>query len=176
IFVELALAVGFLVPATFAQKPPAPAPPSATPPSQPASRIPASTPPGQPREDLVMFLLGRVATDDGTPVPNDVLVERICNARVRQQVYATLRGDFSMELGSRNDSSLDATGESSPQYGQASSVAGMGISRHELTNCELRASVSGFSSKVVSLMEISPGLSTMDVGAIVVHRTKKIEG
>jgi hypothetical protein len=123
-----------------------------------------------------MFIEGRVATDDGTPVPNDVLVERICNARVRQQVYATLRGDFSMELGSRNDSSLDATGESSPQYGQAGNVPGMGISRHELTNCELRASVSGFSSKVVSLMEISPGLSTMDVGAIVVHRTKKIEG
>jgi tetratricopeptide (TPR) repeat protein len=123
-----------------------------------------------------MFLEGHVATDDGTPVPNDVLVERVCNARVRQQVYATLHGDFSMELGSRTDSSLDATGESSPQYGQASGVPGMGISRHELINCELRASVSGFSSKVVSLMEISPGLSTMDVGAIVVHRTEKIKG
>jgi hypothetical protein len=33
-----------------------------------------------------MFLIGRVATDDGTPVPNDVLVERVCNAAVRQQI------------------------------------------------------------------------------------------
>jgi hypothetical protein len=59
-----------------------------------------------------MFLLGRVATDDGTPVPHDVMVERVCNARVRQQVYATSRGDFSMELGSMTDSYLDASGVS----------------------------------------------------------------
>jgi len=48
--------------------------------------------------DLVMFLMGRVATNDGTAVPNDVLVERICNANVRQQVHATSRGDFSMQM------------------------------------------------------------------------------
>ena len=127
IFVELTLAVGFLVPVALAQKPPAPAPPPATPPSQPANRTPSSAPPGQPREDLVMFLLGRVATDDGTPVPHDVLVERVCNSNVRQQVYATSGGDFSMQLGSMTDSYLDATGDRSPQYGQASKVSGMGI-------------------------------------------------
>jgi tetratricopeptide (TPR) repeat protein len=125
-----------------------------------------------------MFLLGRVATDDGTPVPFDVLVERVCNARVRQQVYATSRGDFSMELGSMNDTYLDASGDRSPQYGQASKVpgTGMGIPRLELTNCELRAKVSGFHSSVMSLVDISPGSSTMDVGAIVVHRATKIKG
>jgi hypothetical protein len=144
IFVELALAMGLLVPVALAQKPPAPAPPPSAPPSHPATPTPSSTPPGQPREDLVMFLLGRVATDDGTPVPHDVLVERVCNARVRQQVYATSRGDFSMELGSMNDSYLDASGDRSPQYGEARKVPGTGISRLELTNCELRATVSGF--------------------------------
>jgi tetratricopeptide (TPR) repeat protein len=175
IFVELALAVGFLVPVAFAQKPPAPAPPPATPPSQPANRTPSSTSPAQPREDLVMFLSGRVATDDGTPVPYDVLVERVCNASIRQQVYAT-GGNFSMQLGSRTDSYLDATGDRSPQYGEASKVSGMGISRHELTNCELRATVSGFRSNVVRLIELTPFSSSMDVGAIVVHRTEKIKG
>ena len=44
-----------------------------------------------------MYLRGRVATDDGTTVPYDVLVERICNNRVRQQLYASPRGEFSME-------------------------------------------------------------------------------
>jgi len=123
-----------------------------------------------------MFLLGRVATDDGTPVPHDVLVERVCNASVRQQVYATSRGDFSMELGSMTDSYLDATGDRSPQYGQPSKVPGMGISRRELTNCELRATVSGFHSSVISLVELTPISSSMNVGAIVVHRAAKIEG
>jgi len=123
-----------------------------------------------------MFLLGRVATDDGTPVPHDALVERVCNDRVRQQVYATSRGDFSMELGSMTDSYLDATGDRSPQYGQASKVPGTGISRLELTNCELRATVSGFHSSVISLVELTPVSSSMNVGAIVVHRAAKIEG
>jgi hypothetical protein len=51
-----------------------------------------------------MFLQGRVATHDGAPVPNDVLVERACDNRVRQVVYASPHGDFSMQLGSRTDS------------------------------------------------------------------------
>ena len=174
IFVELTLAVGFLVPVALAQKPPAPPPP--TPPSRPATSTPLNNPPGQPREDLVMFLQGRVATDDGTPVPHDVLVERVCNASVRQQVYATSRGDFSMELGSMADSYLDASGDRSPEYGQSSKVPGTGISRLELTNCELRATVSGFHSSVISLMDLTPGSSSMDVGAIVVHRATKIKG
>jgi len=123
-----------------------------------------------------MFLLGSVATDDGTPVPHDVLVERVCNARVRQQVYATSRGDFSMELGSMTDSYLDASGDRSPQYGQASKVPGTGISRLELINCELRATVPGFRSSVISLVDLTPVSSRMDVGAIVVHRATKIKG
>ena len=123
-----------------------------------------------------MFLLGRVATDDGTPVPHDMLVERVCNASVRQQVYATSRGDFSMELGSMTDSYLDASGTRSPQYGQASKVPGMGISRLELINCELRATASGFHSSVISLVDLTPVSSSMDVGAILVHRATKVKG
>ena len=122
-----------------------------------------------------MFLRGRVATDDGTVVPSDVLVERVCNARVRQQVYATFGGDFSMELGTRADSYVDATAEGTPQYGQTSKAPETGIPRRELANCELRASVSGFRSNVVTLVDLTPD-SNVDVGAIVVHRTEKIKG
>jgi tetratricopeptide (TPR) repeat protein len=123
-----------------------------------------------------MFLSGRVATDDGTPVPHDVLVERVCNSRVRQQVYATSGGDFTMELGARTDSYLDANGEGSPQYGQTGKVSVTGISRLELTNCELRATASGFRSDVISLVELTPVTRNMDVGAIVVRRATKIKG
>ena len=124
-----------------------------------------------------MFLLGRVATDDGTAVPTDVLVERVCNDRVRQQVYVSSRGDFSMQMGSMADSFLDASGERTSQYGVPSKNSGMGISRRELANCELRASASGFYSSVVSLVELTDfGSKTIDVGAIVVQRRTKIEG
>src|ERR1700694_1620871 len=170
--------MGLLVPVAWAQKPPAPAPPPSAPPSRPATPLPPSSQPGQPEMDLVMFLQGRVATNDGTAVPNDVLVERICNANVRQQVHATSRGDFSMQMGSMADSCLDASagGDRTSQDGAASKASRTGISRRELANCELRASASGFHSSVISLVDLDTFGSSIDVGAIVVQRATKIEG
>ena len=52
----------------------------------------------------------------------------------------------------------------------------MGIPRRDLANCELRASVSGFTSSVVNLVDLAGSLSTVDVGDIVVQRRSKIEG
>jgi hypothetical protein len=180
IFVELALATGLLAPVALAQKPPAPAPPPSNPPpttpGRPATLTPSGTPSGPRREDLVIFLRGRVATEDGTPVPHDALVERVCNARVRQQVHTTSRGDFSMELGSMTDSLVDASGDAASQFGMARKVSGTGIPRTELTNCEIRASISGFHSDVVSLFDLTPSASSVDVGAIVVKRTTKVKG
>jgi tetratricopeptide (TPR) repeat protein len=172
LFVVLALAMGLLVPVAVAQKPPAQ---PSTPPNRPATPPPPGSQPVQPREDLVMFLQGRVATDDGTPVPHDAVVERVCNNKVLQQVYASSHGDFSMQLGSRADSFLDASGDPPSQSG-ASKDSMMGISRRELANCELRAMVSGFHPSAISLMGLTPDSSGMEVGDIVVHRATKVKG
>src|SRR5512136_1461160 len=133
IFVVLVLAMPLLVPVTVAQKPPAPAPPPppspSTPPSRPANSPPPGSEPIQPTGDLVMFLRGHVATDDGTPVPFDVLVERVCNNNVRQQLHASSNGDFSMQLGSRADSFLDASGGTTSQSGVADNDSVLGIAR-----------------------------------------------
>ncbi len=123
-----------------------------------------------------MFLRGRVATRDGAPVPNDVLVERVCNNRVRQEVYASPHGDFSMQLGSRADSFPEASADATSPYGAARKDSLMGISRRELTNCELRASASGFHSSVISLLDLDTFGGSIDVGVIVVQRATKIEG
>jgi len=176
IFVVLGIAMALLAPDTVAQKPPALPPPPSTPPSRPATPPALGSEPSQPREDLVMFLRGRVATNDGAPVPYDVLVERVCNNSVRQQVYASPHGDFSMQLGSRADSFLDATGDRASQDGVASKASVTGISRRELANCELRASASGFRSSVISLMEFNTPDRNIDVGSIVVQRATKVEG
>ncbi len=176
IFVVLAIAMALLVPDTVAQKPPAPAPAPSAPPSRPATPSLPSSEPSQPREDLVMFLRGRVATHDGSPVPNDALVERVCNNRLRQEVYASPHGDFSMQLGSRANSFPEASADPPSPFGVASKDSFMGISRHELTNCELRASASGFHSGVISLLDLDAFGSSIDVGVIVVQRGTKIEG
>src|SRR5229473_2881115 len=176
ILIVLAIAMALLAPDTVAQKPPASAPPPSTSPSRPATPSNPSSQPSQPREDLVMFLRGRVATHDGAAVPNDMLVARVCNNRVRQQVYASPHGDFSMQLGSRADSFPEASADATSPYGAARKDSLMGISRRELTNCELRASASGFHSSVISLLDIDTFGGSIDVGVIVVQRATKIEG
>jgi predicted Zn-dependent protease len=123
-----------------------------------------------------MFLRGRVATQDGTVVPSDMLIERVCNNRVRQEVYASPHGDFTMQLGSRADSYLDARDDPRSPNSAAGKDLDMGISRHDLMNCELRASAAGFHPGVISLVDIEAANSNIDVGVIVVHRAVKMEG
>ena len=181
VFVLLAIALAILVPITVAQKPPAPAPAPAPPPSTtprgPTTPFPStSSDPTQSRDDLVMFLRGRVATHDGSAVPNDVLIERVCNNRVRQEVYASLHGDFSMQLGSRTDSFPEASADSVSSYGAPNRDSSMGIPRHDLMTCELRASASGFHSRAIPLLDLDTFGGSADVGVIVVQRATKIEG
>jgi hypothetical protein len=123
-----------------------------------------------------MFLGGRLATNDGAAVPIDALVQRICNNRVRQEVYASPHGDFSMQLGSKADSFPEASADATSSSVMTSNSSIMGIPRHELANCDLRVSASGFRSREVSLMEFDTFSGSVDVGLIVVERSKKIEG
>jgi hypothetical protein len=123
-----------------------------------------------------MFLQGRVATHDGAPIPNDMLIERVCNNSVRQEVYVSSHGEFNMQVGSRADSYHEASAGPTSPYGVASREPVTGISRRELTNCELRASASGFQPSVISLLGLDTLGSIVDVGVIVVQRGTKIEG
>lgn len=127
-----------------------------------------------------MFLRGRIVTSDGTPVPYDVVVERICNLRVRQQVYASTGGDFSMQLGSKTDTLFEADSELASDRTSQPAATGkdpaMGIPRDQLMNCELRASASGFRSGTKTLMGMDVFGSNVDVGTLTVERVKKVEG
>jgi len=191
VFVVLALAavvlgtvvlgMGVLTPVALAQKPPGgPPPPPPPPPSGPPGQPGNTTRPGldstEQIGDLVMFLSGRVATGDGSPVPSGVMVERICNNRVRQQVYPFSKGEFSMQLGMRSDSFLDASGDGSTQRASSNRDPAGGIPRRELMNCELRAVAPGFRSEVVTLMGLDAVASSIDVGVLVMRRGKKVAG
>ncbi len=180
ILVALGLATALLVPAARAQKPPAPPPPPSGPPSpsptHPVNNVPMSSQPGQPEMDFVMYLQGRVATDDGTRLPSDVMIERVCSAAIRQQVYASPGGDFSMHLGAITDSALDATAAGTSQPSMPGKFTDAGIPRHELAICELRATVSGYESRSVNLASLSPSNKNVDVGVILLHSRTKVAG
>lgn len=179
-FLRLLLAMAIFLPVASAQKPPAPSP-SPQPPTNPnrpgTSPATPTSPIGPPDTDLVQFLLGKVFTGDSTPIPNDMLVERVCNGKVRQQVYASSHGDFSMQMGSMTDSFLDATGEQSSSVNPISTSHTVnGIPRRDLANCELRASAPGFHSNSIQLVDLDAFGNTVDVGKIFVERTSKVEG
>jgi tetratricopeptide (TPR) repeat protein len=179
ILVELTLAMALLTPVAFAQKPAPPAPTPQPPPSgnNPSNPIPSSnTQPGESDEDLVMFIMGRVATDDSSAVPSEMLVERVCNGGVRQQVHPTGHGDFSMQLTSMADSFLDATGDRSAQNAVPNRTSQNGIPRRELANCEMRATAAGFRSNVAMLVDTTSFSGTIDVGSLTVHRIAKVQG
>jgi len=123
-----------------------------------------------------MFLYGRVATSDSTPVPHDVSVEVVCNERVRQQAYATSNGGFSMQMGSRTDAVLDASEDPATQQVVPTKPSSGGMPWREFARCELRASASGFRSNSRSLMDITPSDRSVDVGRIVLERVTKVKG
>ena len=182
---QLTLAFAFLAPAVLAQRPPAPVPqpPPANPsPGSPSTPTRPNTSPDpsnvRPTGDLITFLTGRVKTTDGTALPSNTIVERVCNARTRQQVYASANGSFTMQLGSTIGAVIDASAEggSMPWDRSSNRSDQQGIPRAELANCELRASVSGFHSDVLNLFARDSFSGNMDVGDIAVQRLEKIDG
>src|SRR5512134_821096 len=46
-----------------------------------------------------VFLTGKVIMEDGTPPPDSVTIERMCNGLARPEGYTDSKGRFSIELG-----------------------------------------------------------------------------
>jgi tetratricopeptide (TPR) repeat protein len=138
---------------------------------------------------------GRVMLEDGNPVTESVQIERVCNGNARAEGYTDTKGYFVIQLGSGNTQFQDASetagvfGRTSPTPGAMGGVssgglgpgAGVGSSTHSsvltdagLSNCELRARLTGYHSQTVSLMEHG-ALDSPDIGAILLHRLTPAE-
>jgi tetratricopeptide (TPR) repeat protein len=149
------------------------------------------TPTGQtPFPDIQrpIFLSGKVMMSDGSPVPDGIVIERMCGGNVRPEGYVDSKGRFSFQLGQNMGVFADASTGSfgdpmgSSRMGGGSSMGNTGamggtrgVSERDLTNCELRANLAGYRSDVVQLA----GRRFMDnpeVGTIILHRLANVEG
>ncbi|MGC8793068.1 MAG: tetratricopeptide repeat protein, partial [Bryobacteraceae bacterium] len=188
------------------QQQPAPPPqapqPSPTPSPEPGGRtptIPTPTPIPSPREpqrepdfrqqqpfpeiQRPIFLSGRVMLEDGTPPPEPVIIERVCNGQPRPEAYTDSKGRFSFQLGQNTnliaDASVNTAADSFGDPTRRSPGAGFGqtrtISERDLIGCELRAVLPGYRSDVVSLAGRRL-MDNPDVGTIVLRRLGKVEG
>jgi len=130
-----------------------------------------------------IFLSGKVVLQDGTPPPDPAVIERVCNGVVRPEGYTDSKGRFSFQLGQNNALLSDASVGSDPGFGPMGSrntgLGGLnsnnGISERDLWGCEIRASLPGYTSEVVSLSG-RRSLDNPELGTIILRRFGNVEG
>jgi tetratricopeptide (TPR) repeat protein len=150
-------------------------------PTNPQPTIP-NTPQGM---RVPVPISGRVMVDDGAPPPETVVIERVCNGNARAEGYTDRKGYFSIDMGADRGVLQDAS-TSSDRYndiethdpGQSRMSSGLGeaeLSDQRYRNCDLRASLPGYRSQVVSLANHGV-LDNPDIGTIFLHRLGNVEG
>jgi tetratricopeptide (TPR) repeat protein len=132
-----------------------------------------------------IFISGRVLLSDGSPPPETVVIERVCNGQPRPEAYTDSKGRFSFELGRNNlvfhDASVSGIGGGPGMPGALGGNSGGfgrmggGVSERDLIGCELRATLPGFRSDIVSLAQRRT-FDNPDVGTIILHRLGQVEG
>ena len=126
-----------------------------------------------------IFLNGKVVLSDGTPLPERVKIERVCNGTPRVEGYSDRKGNFSFQVG-QNLEMQDASSSSSQMdtlnsaRRSTSSSPASGIER-SLFGCELRAALPGYRSDQISLSNVHY-MDNPDIGTIILHRLGKDEG
>jgi len=131
-----------------------------------------------------IYISGRVMLSDGTPPPEPVVIERVCNGIARPEGYTDSRGRFSIQLGQNQfvfaDASVGGYGGTGFPGSQSSSGGvlgpmGGGVSERDLSMCEIRASLAGYQSDQISLAG-RRFMDRPDIGTIVLHRYGNVEG
>jgi tetratricopeptide (TPR) repeat protein len=131
-----------------------------------------------------IMLSGKVVMQDGTPPPELVLIERVCNGVARPEGYTDSKGRFSFQLGQNQsmlpDASMGSDTGLGRDMGMNSGRGGFGgqnrgISERDLIGCEIRAALPGFRSAVVQLAG-RRSLDNPEVGTIILERLAKVDG
>jgi tetratricopeptide (TPR) repeat protein len=131
---------------------------------------------------------GKVVMDDGSPVPPNVTIQRVCGGMVHSVAYTDSKGHFSFQWGQMNPGMLaDASEAGSGSrlstnggFGGSQSAGGsnpLGVDpfNNRMMNCELRANLAGYRSDNVNMFRGS-ALENPDVGSIFLHRMAGVEG
>ena len=135
-----------------------------------------------------IYITGKVAMADGSAVPQSTAVQRVCGGISKTVAYTDSRGSFGFQWEDRTlivtDAADAGTGPSgrtgSSGFGGAHSTGGSSPLAADpfgsrMMSCELRASLAGFTSDSIALMERRVA-DTPDVGLILLHRIAGIEG
>lgn len=132
-----------------------------------------------------IFLSGKVRMEDGSAPPETVTIERICmgSGNPVPEAYTDSKGGFGFQVGQRAGMLPDASiSNTDDTFGRTTGGAfgnapgrRAGVSERDLMNCELRASLPGYRSTLVSLAGRRT-LDNPDIGTIILRRLGDVSG
>ncbi|MGD1074048.1 MAG: tetratricopeptide repeat protein [Bryobacteraceae bacterium] len=133
-------------------------------------------------------VIGNVMMDDGSPVPANVEIQRICSGTVHSVAYTDTKGHFRFQWGKTTSLVLTDASEagSGSKHSSGGGFGGFGSAGgsnpmssdpfgNRMINCQLRADLAGYRSDKVNMMS-GGNPESIDVGSIVLHRLAGVEG
>ena len=146
----------------------------------PSMNVPVNTAPSPLDTRGPTFLSGKVVVDDGTPLTDAALIQSVCRGQIHAEGYTDRKGAFSVDLSS-NARQTVVTAEENGSGIPASLTAprsgsNAGIAHRDMRDCDLQAVLPGFTSQSVELASKVNEFGNADVGVIVLHRMKQVEG
>jgi tetratricopeptide (TPR) repeat protein len=140
------------------------------------------------RTQQLIRVTGRVMQDDGTVPLYSATIQRVCNGSPHTEGYTDSEGYFFVNLGYNADVVADASettgsfGRNSGQLtngGISGTGAATGVNQGPTTdnryaNCDLRASLGGYSSQSINLANRGP-MDDPNVGVILIHKLGESE-
>jgi tetratricopeptide (TPR) repeat protein len=128
--------------------------------------------PGQPAGPV--SLMGKVQIEGGGALEEPVRIERVCSGVAHAEGFTDSRGDFSVTLGHEQAAMPDAS-ETVSRATLNPSAQSRGLTAQQLTTCDLRASLPGYRSDIISLAN-RRYLDNPNVGTIFLHRLGNVDG
>jgi tetratricopeptide (TPR) repeat protein len=123
------------------------------------------------------FVQGKVVMDDGTAVPADVPIERLCGGVAHIEGHTDDRGGFGFEMGHDDmlqDSSYNGRATLNPNQPVVSSDIGADPNR-PYRECEIRANLPGYRSDSILLATYKPSENS-NIGTMMLHRMSNVAG
>lgn len=145
-----------------------------------------TTPSQTPSQQRPIFISGRVVIEGGDAPPERVSIERVCTGATYREGYTDSKGYFSFQLGSNNTVFADASMETPGMFGGSMNTQQNGVSSmsqgnnttslgFDLASCELRATLNGYHSDSVPLIN-RRSLDNPDIGVIILTPMMKVDG
>ena len=131
-----------------------------------------------------IYISGKVVMQDGSPVPQNVTIQRVCSGMAKTVAYTDAKGHFNFRWGDATTVIADAadagSGSGTGGFGSSQSAGGGNPLASDpfgsrMMNCSVRANIAGFTSSSVNLFNRG-ATDNSDIGMIVLRRIPGIEG